>query len=85
MKKIVKLFSLVLVLLMSLSIVLVACDNIPDDPTYTRNNYLAVTPSTWNELTSTDSNNDSIMSYISSAFLNTTLYSRAESLKPTVL
>lgn len=68
MKKIVKLFSLVLVLLMSLSIVLVACDNIPDDPTYTRNNYLAVTPSTWNELTSTDSNNDSIMSYISSAF-----------------
>ncbi len=68
MKKLSRLFALVIVLLMSFAVVLAACDNIQDDPTYTLNDYTSVTPSTWNELNSTDANDSQIMGFIGSNF-----------------
>lgn len=38
--------------------------------TYTQHDYIGTTPSTWNELDSTDANNDAIMGYIGSAFFS---------------
>ena len=68
MKKLSRLFALVIVLLMSFAVVLAACDNIQDDPTYTLNDYTSETPSTWNELNSTDANDSQIMGFIGSNF-----------------
>ncbi|MDE6492684.1 MAG: hypothetical protein K2L37_06015, partial [Lactobacillus sp.] len=68
MKRFGQFLSVVVVLMLCLTVVLAACDPQSDNNGYTRHNYLSVTPSTWNELDSTDSNNDAIMSYIGSAF-----------------
>lgn len=44
---------------------------VDDGKSYTMNDYITTTPSTWNELSSTDANNDAIMGYIGSSFYQT--------------
>lgn len=44
---------------------------VDDGKSYTMSNYVTTTPSTWNELSSTDENNDAIMGYIGSSFYQT--------------
>lgn len=76
MKKLVKLLTAGIAVVMVASFGLTACGKKdPDtsaggskDNRHTYNTYVTVTPSTWNELDSTDENNDAIMSYIRSAF-----------------
>ena len=46
------------------------CDTCGKDITYTMNDYVSTTPSNWNELSSTDANDDAIKGYISSAFFS---------------
>lgn len=72
MKKLSKLLTAGIAVLMVASFGLTACGKKNDTPageaTHTYNTYVTVTPSTWNELDSTDENNDAIMGYIGSAF-----------------
>ena len=44
------------------------CDTCGKDIVYTMNDYVSTTPSNWNELSSTDANDDAIMGYIGSSF-----------------
>ena len=46
------------------------CDTCGKDITYTMNDYVSTTPSNWNELSSTDANDDAIMGYIGSSFFS---------------
>ncbi|MBQ4099708.1 MAG: hypothetical protein IJC87_06295 [Clostridia bacterium] len=74
MKKL-RVCALVLSMLMAFSFALTACGGNNDDPvdvdkTYTQHDYISTTPATWNELDSTDANNDAIMGYIGSAFFS---------------
>ena len=64
--------ALVLAMAMVASFGLTACnkDNGPVVKTYTQHDYISTTPATWNELDSTDANNDAIMGYIGSAFFS---------------
>lgn len=68
MKRTKIIVALMLVLVLSLSVALTGCNNTDDGKSYTYNTYVSTLPSNWNELDSTDSNNDNIMSYIGSAF-----------------
>ncbi len=82
MKLFAKYLSYALVVVMSLSVVMIAACKKPVDSssssgdggestaTYTQNDYITTTPATWNELDSTDANNDAIMGYIVSAFFS---------------
>lgn len=68
MKRTKIIVALMLVLVLSLSVALTGCNNTDDGKSYTYNTYVSTLPSNWNELDSTDSNNDNIMGYIGSAF-----------------
>ena len=69
-----------LMLFAVVAVALVACDGcggkkefevpVDENPVYTYNDYTAVSPSNWNELTYQDNNDTQIMSYISGSFFN---------------
>ncbi len=68
MKKL-NVFALVLSLAMVSSFALTACKGDGElGNSYTQYDYITTTPATWNELDSTDANNDAIMGYIGSSF-----------------
>ncbi len=68
MKKL-NVFALVLSLAMVSSFALTACKGDEElGNSYTQHGYISTTPATWNELDSTDANNDAIMGYIGSSF-----------------
>lgn len=68
MKRTKIIVALMLVLVLSFSVALTGCKDNGDGKSYTYNTYVSTLPSNWNELDSTDSNNDNIMSYLGSAF-----------------